>query len=64
VQARLPGRIPRGGPGTGAGAIGWFRAAQCHDLAGDPGAALNAMAHCLELDTTAAEPRAALTTSA
>jgi hypothetical protein len=46
--------------GTGAGAVGWFRAAQCFDLAGDRAEALNAMAHCLELDTTAVEPRAYL----
>ena len=46
--------------GTGAGAVGWFRAAQCHELAGDASSALNAMAHCLELDTTAVEPRARL----
>jgi predicted TPR repeat methyltransferase len=50
--------------GTGAGAIGWFRAAQCHDLAGDPAAALNAMGHCLELDTTAVEPRTSLSAAA
>ena len=46
--------------GTGAGAVGWFRAAQCHQRVGDLAAARNAMAHCLELDTTAVEPRAHL----
>ncbi|MFG2968405.1 MULTISPECIES: tetratricopeptide repeat protein [unclassified Streptomyces] len=46
---------------TGAGAIGWFRAAQCHDRVGDTGAALHAMGRCLELDATAIEPRAYLT---
>jgi tetratricopeptide (TPR) repeat protein len=49
--------------GTAAGAVGWFRAAQCHDAAGDHIEALNAMAHCLELDPTAVEPRAYLTNS-
>lgn len=43
--------------GTGAGATGWFRAAQCHDHLGDRAAAVNAMGRCLELDTTAVEPR-------
>jgi hypothetical protein len=42
---------------TGAGAIGWFRAAQCFDFIGDRWSAVNAMGHCLELDTTAIEPR-------
>jgi tetratricopeptide (TPR) repeat protein len=46
--------------GTCAGAVGWFRAAQCHDAAGDRAEALNAMAHCLELDAGAMEPRAYL----
>jgi hypothetical protein len=46
--------------GTGAGAIGWFRAGQCLDLVGDRTGALHAMGHCLELDTTAVEPRAYL----
>jgi hypothetical protein len=50
--------------GTGAGAVGWFRAAQCHDIAGDRAEALNAMAHCLELDNTAVEPRTYLDTHA
>jgi tetratricopeptide (TPR) repeat protein len=45
---------------TGAGAIGWFRAGQCLDLLGDRGGALHAMGRCLELDTTAVEPRAYL----
>ncbi|MFJ4633700.1 tetratricopeptide repeat protein [Streptomyces sp. NPDC088847] len=49
--------------GTAAGAVGWFRAAQCLDAAGDPTEALNAMAHCLELDPTAVEPRTYLTNS-
>jgi hypothetical protein len=43
--------------GTGAGAIGWFRAGQCHDFMGDRGAAVNAHGRCLELDATAVEPR-------
>ncbi|MEV5495914.1 hypothetical protein AB0M50_11005 [Nonomuraea fuscirosea] len=43
--------------GTGAGATGWFRAAQCHDHLGDLAAAVNAMGRCLELDATAVEPR-------
>lgn len=43
--------------GTGAGAIGWFRAAQCFDFVGDRWSAVNAMGHCLELDTSAVEPR-------
>ncbi|WP_306203942.1 tetratricopeptide repeat protein [Actinoplanes sp. RD1] len=42
---------------TGAGAIGWFRAGQCYELIGDLGSAVNAMGRCLELDTTAVEPR-------
>ncbi|MDN3354455.1 hypothetical protein [Actinomadura sp. DC4] len=48
--------------GTGAGAIGWFRAGQCHDFLGDRGAAVNAYGRCLELDATAVEPREYLTT--
>ncbi len=43
--------------GTGAGATGWFRAAQCYDRIGDHDAAVDAMGRCLELDTTAREPR-------
>lgn len=43
--------------GTTAGATGWFRAAQCYDRIGDHDAAVNAMGRCLELDTTAREPR-------
>ncbi len=43
--------------GTTAGANGWYRAAQCHDHLGDHGSAINAMGRCLELDTTAVEPR-------
>ncbi|MEU5592456.1 hypothetical protein [Streptomyces sp. NPDC020298] len=46
---------------TGAGAIGWFRAAQCYDRVGDISGALHAMGRCLELDATAVEPRAYLT---
>lgn len=46
--------------GTGAGAIGWFRAGQCLDLRGDRTGALHAMGRCLELDTAAVEPRAYL----
>lgn len=41
--------------GTGAGAVGWFRAAQCYDFIGDRGNALNAMGRLLELDSTAVE---------
>ncbi|MEV5495917.1 hypothetical protein AB0M50_11020 [Nonomuraea fuscirosea] len=47
--------------GTGAGAIGWFRAGQCHDFLGDRGAAINAYGRCLELDASAVEPREYLT---
>ncbi|GIH08214.1 hypothetical protein Rhe02_62810 [Rhizocola hellebori] len=43
--------------GTGSGAVGWFRAAQCHDFLGERGEALNAMGRCLELDSTAVEAR-------
>jgi hypothetical protein len=43
--------------GTASGATGWYRAAQCHDRLGDYPAALNAMGRCLELDTTAIEPK-------
>ncbi|GAA0611977.1 tetratricopeptide repeat protein [Kribbella sandramycini] len=46
--------------GTGAGAVAWYRAGQCHEALGDPAAALNAMGRCLELDPSAVEPRAAL----
>jgi hypothetical protein len=46
--------------GTGSGAIGWFRAAQCHDFLGDRGSAVDAMGRCLELDATAVEARAYL----
>lgn len=41
--------------GTVAGAVGWFRAAQCYDYLGDRGSALNAMARCVELDASAVE---------
>jgi hypothetical protein len=43
--------------GTTNGSIGWFRAAQCYDRLGDHDSAVNAMGRCLELDTTAVEPR-------
>jgi hypothetical protein len=43
--------------GTVAGAIGWFRAGQCYDFLGDRATAINAMGRCLELDTSAIEPR-------
>jgi hypothetical protein len=43
--------------GTIDGAIGWYRAAQCYDHLGDSDAAIQAMGRCLELDTTAVEPR-------
>jgi tetratricopeptide (TPR) repeat protein len=50
--------------GTGAGAVGWFRAAQCHEFVGDRGAAVNAHGRCLELDATAVESREYLTAGA
>jgi len=43
--------------GTGVGAIGWFRAAQCYEVIGDRSGGLNAMGRCLELDWSAVEPR-------
>lgn len=43
--------------GTSAGAVGWYRAGQCYDHLGDYDNAVNAMGHCLALDTTAIEPR-------
>jgi hypothetical protein len=43
--------------GTTAGAVGWYRAAQCFDRLGDIDSAVNAMGRCLELDTTAVEPK-------
>jgi hypothetical protein len=43
--------------GTGDGATGWYRAGQCYHHLGDEDSAINAMGHCLELDTTAVEPR-------
>ncbi|MEV1117158.1 tetratricopeptide repeat protein [Actinosynnema sp. NPDC049800] len=42
---------------TGAGAVAWYRAGQCHLALGDGGAARHAMGRCLELDATAVEPR-------
>lgn len=42
--------------GTTAGATGWYRAAQCYDWLGDYDSAVNAMGHCLELDSSAIEP--------
>jgi tetratricopeptide (TPR) repeat protein len=42
---------------TSAGAVGWFRAGQCHDALGDRTRAVEAMGMCLELDATAVEPR-------
>jgi tetratricopeptide (TPR) repeat protein len=42
--------------GTTAGALGWFRAGQCHCLLGDQPEAIHAMGRCLELDTSAVEP--------
>jgi hypothetical protein len=47
--------------GTVDGAIGWYRAAQCYDHLGDRDGAIQAMGRCLELDTTAVEPRRYLT---
>jgi tetratricopeptide (TPR) repeat protein len=47
--------------GTGTGAVAWFRAGQCHLALGDEWAARNAMGRCLELDSTAIEPRQLLT---
>lgn len=49
--------------GTGSGAVGWFRAAQCYHFLDDRGNALNAMGRCLELDATAVEAKAYLTSS-
>lgn len=46
--------------GTGAGALGWYRAGQCLDITGLRVEAVHAMGRCLELDTTAVEPRAYL----
>ncbi len=43
--------------GTTNGSVGWYRAAQCYDRLGDHDSAVNAMGRCLELDTTAVEPR-------
>ena len=43
--------------GTGAGAMAWYRAGQCYELLDRPADAVNAMGRCLELDTTAVEPR-------
>jgi tetratricopeptide (TPR) repeat protein len=43
--------------GTTAGANGWYRAGQCLHHLGDRDGALTAMGRCLELDTTAVEPR-------
>jgi hypothetical protein len=47
--------------GTVSGATGWYRAAQCYDQLDDHVSAVNAMGHCLELDTTAIEPQQYLT---
>jgi hypothetical protein len=58
ADAEAAGWYERAGElGTGAGAVGWYRAARCHDAVGDPGAAVHAMARCLELDGSAVEPR-------
>jgi hypothetical protein len=46
--------------GTGAGAMAWFRAAQCYEAIGDRASAINAAGRCLELDRTAIEPRSYL----
>lgn len=43
--------------GTGAGAMAWYRAGQCYHILGRLGDAVNAMGRCLELDTTAVQPR-------
>lgn len=43
--------------GTAAGALSWFRAAECYERLGDGWSALNAMAHCLALDPDAVEAR-------
>lgn len=43
--------------GTGAGALGWFRAAQCFEALGECGQALHAMGRVLELDPSAIEAR-------
>jgi hypothetical protein len=47
--------------GTGSGAVGWFRAAQCYDFIGDRASAVNAMGRCLEFDATAIEAQKYLT---
>lgn len=46
--------------GVGAGAMAWYRAGQCYDALGRYADAANAMGRCLELDTTAVQPRAYL----
>ncbi|MBM2614788.1 hypothetical protein JIG36_04360 [Actinoplanes sp. LDG1-06] len=43
--------------GTSDGAVGWFRAGQAFDRLGERERAVQAMGRCLELDTTAVEPR-------
>lgn len=64
-HAEAARRYARAGElGTGAGAVAWFRAGQCYEAAGDRAAAVDAMARCLELDSTAVEPRAYLTAAA
>ncbi|MFG2938311.1 hypothetical protein [Streptomyces sp. NPDC048282] len=45
---------------TGAGAMGWYRAAQCHLLLERTADAAHAMGRCLELDAAAREPQAYL----
>lgn len=52
-----------GSLGTGAGALGWYRAGQCLDILGRRVEAIHAMGRCLELDTTCVEPRAYLSAS-
>jgi hypothetical protein len=49
--------VAAGELGTGDGAEGWYRAGQCFERLGWPDRAANAMGRCLELDTTAVEPR-------
>lgn len=49
--------VAAGELGTGAGAVGWFRAGQCYEFAGDRSRALNAMARCLESDGGALDAR-------
>jgi hypothetical protein len=55
IAAQLYSRA--GELGTTAGATAWYRAGQCYVHLGENDRAVNAMGRCLELDTTAVEPR-------